>query len=243
MSHVGCCRLMAVDRDHVLRSAAALLTRRSTATMDEVAEAAGISRATLHRQFAGRDALVRALEALGIAGCEAALAAARTDEGPAADAVRRLVAGIEPHAPLLGAALLVVGLGAGLSCTVTAYVILSGVPKEQAGAASAVFETAYELGAALGIAVLGSIVTGVYRGFTGPAGTPAEAHESLGGAVEAASALPAHTAEPLLDAARQAFVDGLTLAAGTGAVVLLATAAASWFMLRDQRLDDGVPGE
>ena len=40
----GC--LMAVDRDHVLRSAAALLTRRSTATMDEVAKSAGISRAT-----------------------------------------------------------------------------------------------------------------------------------------------------------------------------------------------------
>ncbi|MEV7016281.1 helix-turn-helix domain-containing protein [Streptomyces sp. NPDC093991] len=92
---------MAVDRDHVLRSAAALLARRSTATMDEVARAAGISRATLHRQFAGRDALVRALEALGIAECEAALAAARIDEGPATDAVRRLVAEIEPQAGLL----------------------------------------------------------------------------------------------------------------------------------------------
>lgn len=101
MSHMvyGC--LMAVDRDHVLRSAAALLTRKSTATMDEVAKAAGISRATLHRHFAGRDALVRALEALGIAECEAALDAARLDDGPASDAVRRLVAGIESAAGLL----------------------------------------------------------------------------------------------------------------------------------------------
>ncbi|MGC0378436.1 MFS transporter [Streptomyces sp. SAI-229] len=138
--------------------------------------------------------------------------------------------------PLLGTALLVVGLGAGFSFTVTADVILSSVPKEQAGAASAVSETAYELGAALGIAVLGSIVTGVYRGFTGPAGTPAEARESLGGAVEAASHLPAGTARPMLEAARQSFVDGLALAAGTGAAVLLAAAAAAWFMLRNQRL-------
>jgi AcrR family transcriptional regulator len=92
---------MAVDRSHVLRSAAALLTRRSTATMDEVAKAAGISRATLHRQFAGRDALVRALEALGIEECEAALDAARLDEGPARDAVHRLVREIEPAAALL----------------------------------------------------------------------------------------------------------------------------------------------
>ncbi|MGW2051278.1 TetR/AcrR family transcriptional regulator [Streptomyces sp. NPDC001858] len=92
---------MAVDRDHVLRSAAALLTRRPTATMDEVAKAAGISRATLHRHFAGRDALVRALEALGIAECESALDRARLAEGPAADAVRRLVREVEPAAALL----------------------------------------------------------------------------------------------------------------------------------------------
>ncbi|WP_229821049.1 MULTISPECIES: TetR/AcrR family transcriptional regulator [Streptomyces] len=92
---------MPFDRDRVLRAAAALLTRKSTATMDEVAKAAGISRATLHRHFAGRDALVRALESLGIAECEAALEAARPDEGPARDAVRRLVREIEPAAGLL----------------------------------------------------------------------------------------------------------------------------------------------
>lgn len=101
MSHVGYTCLMALDRDHVLRSAAALLTRKATATMDEVAKAAGISRATLHRHFAGRDALVRALEALGIAECEAALETARLDEGPASEAVRRLVRAIEPAAGLL----------------------------------------------------------------------------------------------------------------------------------------------
>lgn len=101
MSHMGYGCLMAVDRDHVLRSAAALLTRRSTATMDEVAKSAGISRATLHRHFAGRDALVRALESLGIEECEKALDAARLDEGPASDAVRRLVREAEPAAGLL----------------------------------------------------------------------------------------------------------------------------------------------
>lgn len=116
--------------------------------------------------------------------------------------------------PLLGAALLVVGVGAGFSFTVTADVILSSVSKEHAGSASAVSETAYELGAALGIAVLGSIVTGVYRDFAAPAGTPEGARESLGGAVEAASGLPTNTAQDLLSSAREAFVDGLTIAAG-----------------------------
>ncbi|GAA3833338.1 TetR/AcrR family transcriptional regulator [Streptomyces phyllanthi] len=101
MSHMVYTCLMPLDRDHVLRRAAALLTRKSTATMDEVARSAGISRATLHRHFAGRDALVRALESLGIEECEAALDTARLDEGPASDAVRRLVREIEPAAGLL----------------------------------------------------------------------------------------------------------------------------------------------
>ncbi|MDX2759018.1 MFS transporter [Streptomyces europaeiscabiei] len=139
--------------------------------------------------------------------------------------------------PLIGAALLIVGIGAGFSFTVTADVILSSVPKEQAGSASAVSETAYELGAALGIAVLGSIVTGVYRDFAAPVGTPAEARESLGGAMEVASAMPPNEAQEMLASAQAAFVDGLAIAAGAGAAVLLATAAAAWFLLRGQRLD------
>ncbi|MFD3922010.1 MFS transporter [Streptomyces sp. NPDC058595] len=144
--------------------------------------------------------------------------------------------------PLLGGVLLVVGVGAGFSFTVTADVILSGVPKEQAGSASAVSETAYELGAALGIALLGSIVTGVYRGFPTPAGVPAEtasaAHESLGGAVEAAGAVPGHQAAELVAAAQEAFVHGLRIAAGAGAAVLLAASVVAWFLLRGQKLEE-----
>jgi TetR/AcrR family transcriptional repressor of mexCD-oprJ operon len=101
MPHMSYGCLMAVDRDQVLRAAAGLLMRKAAATMDEVARAAGISRATLNRQFAGRDALVRALEDLGIAECEGALAKARIDDGPATDAVRRLVRELEPSARLL----------------------------------------------------------------------------------------------------------------------------------------------
>ncbi|MFI6723818.1 MFS transporter [Streptomyces atratus] len=146
--------------------------------------------------------------------------------------------------PLIGAVLLVVGVGAGFAFTVTSDVILSSVPKEQAGSAGAVSETAYELGAALGIALLGSIVTGVYQDFATPRGVPsanaAAAHESLGGAVEATHGLPAQQASALVSAAQESFVDGLRLAAGVGAAVLLATAVAAWFLLRGQKLEDGI---
>ncbi|MBO1331691.1 MFS transporter [Streptomyces sp. VRA16 Mangrove soil] len=185
---------------------------------------AGLIAGTVARRFS-----VRAVVAGGLAAVGLALAALTTLSQ-------------STGYPLLGSALLVVGIGAGFSFTVTADVILSSVPKEQAGAASAVSETAYELGAALGIAVLGSIVTGVYAGFTAPAGTPADvasaAHESLGGAVEASSSLPAAQAHELLASAQGAFVDGLQLAAGVGAIVLLATAVAAWFMLKGQHLEN-----
>ncbi|MFF9361237.1 MFS transporter [Streptomyces griseoluteus] len=142
--------------------------------------------------------------------------------------------------PLLGAALLIVGTGAGFSFTVTSDVILSSVDKNRAGAASAVSETAYELGAALGIALLGSIVTAAYRDFAAPPGTPESAHESLGAAVEASAGMPAPTSQALLEAARESFVHGLHLASGAGAAVLLGTALAAWFLLRNQRLDRGL---
>ncbi|MEU1349892.1 TetR/AcrR family transcriptional regulator [Streptomyces sp. NPDC005775] len=92
---------MTLDREQVLRSAAALLTRKPTATMDEVARAAGIGRATLHRHFAGRDALVRALEELAIQEFGAALDAAMLDDGTSQEALRQFVAAIEPSAGLL----------------------------------------------------------------------------------------------------------------------------------------------
>ncbi|MFD3518710.1 MFS transporter [Streptomyces sp. NPDC058657] len=144
----------------------------------------------------------------------------------------------------LGSALFLGGLGAGLAFTVTADVILSSVPKEQAGAASAVSETAYELGAALGIALLGSIVTGIYRGFPVPAGVPADvseaAHDSLGGAVESTSKLPPDLRTTLLDSAKHSFTDGFQTAALAGALVLFATAVAAWFMLRGQKLEESI---
>ncbi|MFG2891569.1 TetR/AcrR family transcriptional regulator [Streptomyces sp. NPDC048248] len=92
---------MAVDREQVLRKAAALLARRATTSMDDIARAAGISRATLHRHFAGRDALIRALEELGIAQFAQAMDAAGLDDGNASDALRRLITEAEPVAAVL----------------------------------------------------------------------------------------------------------------------------------------------
>ena len=51
-----------------------------------------------------------------------------------------------------------------MALTIASDTVLAVAPKDRAGAASAVSETGYELGTALGIALLGSVLTAVYQG-------------------------------------------------------------------------------
>jgi TetR/AcrR family transcriptional repressor of mexCD-oprJ operon len=88
-------------RDELLRAAADYLGRRPNATQDEIAAAVGVSRATLHRHFSGRVALMAALEELAIAEMGTVIAAARLHEGSAAQALCRLVTACEPVSPYL----------------------------------------------------------------------------------------------------------------------------------------------
>ena len=138
--------------------------------------------------------------------------------------------------PPLGIALFLVGVGLGLVYTVANDVILGCVRPERAGATAGISETACELGMALGIAVLGSIVASVYRRLAIPPGTvdavATHAKETLSAAHEAAGSLSADKAHDLLAAAQSAFTEGLATAAGVGSVLLLGSAATVWVLLR-----------
>jgi TetR/AcrR family transcriptional regulator, mexCD-oprJ operon repressor len=92
---------MPLDRDGLLRAAADFLGRRPNATQDEIAAAVGVSRATLHRHFAGKPALMRALDELAIAEMSEALGAARLHEDSATAALRRLITACERVSPYL----------------------------------------------------------------------------------------------------------------------------------------------
>lgn len=92
---------MATDREAVLRAAADFLGRRPNATLDEIASAVGVSRATLHRHFAGKPALMAALDELAMAEMRTAIAAARLAEDSAAEALTRLIAACRPVSPYL----------------------------------------------------------------------------------------------------------------------------------------------
>ncbi|HEX6653974.1 MAG TPA: MFS transporter [Thermoleophilaceae bacterium] len=129
----------------------------------------------------------------------------------------------------------VMSLGLSPVFTLATDMIVSAAPAERAGAAAAIGETSTELGGALGIAVLGSIGTAVYRNDVADAlpdglitGAAASAHDTLGGAVAVADRLPANT----LDAANAAFAHGLEVAALAAAALLLGMTAIALRILR-----------
>lgn len=133
--------------------------------------------------------------------------------------------------PIVVAASLVISLALSPMFNLTTELTVGSAPPERAGAASGVSETGAELGGALGISILGSIGTAVYRGAVAndlPAGIPSEAaaaaHDTLGGAVEVAQQLPDGMGVALLDVAREAFVQGLHIAASISGVVAIVAA-------------------
>ncbi|MFG2958574.1 MFS transporter [Streptomyces sp. NPDC048291] len=108
---------------------------------------------------------------------------------------------------------------------------MTGAPVERAGTASSLLETAAEFGGALGMAVLGSIGTALYR-HRMPATAPAGARETLGGALAAAGRLPGPAGEALTRTAREAFTSGMQGAAIAGAVLLTLAAVGAGVTLR-----------
>lgn len=131
----------------------------------------------------------------------------------------------------LAASLVVLALGMGLTMPPSTTLIMSSLPLGKAGVGSAVNDTTRELGGALGVAILGSLLASSYDRDLGPAlsGAPAPlaeaARSSLGGALAVAEQLGGGAGDALAEAARAAFVDGLGLAVTVGALAALAGAA------------------
>lgn len=133
-------------------------------------------------------------------------------------------------------ALVVIGnalmsLGFGVTFTLTVDLVVAAAPPARAGAAAALAETGAELGGALGLAILGSLGSAVYRWQVTAALPPGIApdittalQETLGGAVVAIRHLPEPLSTTLLETARQAFTQGLQWNAWCSMVGFLALA-------------------
>ncbi len=108
--------------------------------------------------------------------------------------------------------LLVLGAGVGLPMTPGTTAITGSLPAEEQGVASALNDTVRELGGAVGLALIGSVLSAAYTASvsSATAGLPPEAASAveggIGGAVAVSSQMGA-AGEPILLAARSAFVD------------------------------------
>ncbi len=138
---------------------------------------------------------------------------------------------------LIVVASVVISLGLAPVITLATELIVGSAPPEQAGAATGISETSGELGGALGIAILGSVGTAVYRTEVAdalpsdlPAAVADAALDTLGGALAIAQTLPDALRVTLEGAARLAFVDAIHVVAAVaagGAVVTAIGAAAA----------------
>jgi MFS transporter, DHA2 family, multidrug resistance protein len=152
---------------------------------------------------------------------------------------------------ILAGASLLVSLGLAPVFTATTDLIVSSAPPERAGAASGISETGAELGGALGIAILGSIGVAVYRAQLAdalPAGLPSEAaaaaRDTLGGAVGVAAQLPGQAGAALVEAAQEAFVQGMRLTVVLSAAVAVVVAVVATVLLREVPAgSEAEPGE
>jgi DHA2 family multidrug resistance protein-like MFS transporter len=137
---------------------------------------------------------------------------------------------------VIGIGSAILSLGTAPVFTLTNDLIIGSAPPARAGAAAGISETAAEFGGALGIAVFGSIGVAIYRGAMAaaiPASVPAEAaaaaKDTLGGALQVAGQLPGGLGSTIVDAARDAFTQGLhaaaaiSLAGSIGLAVLVVT--------------------
>jgi EmrB/QacA subfamily drug resistance transporter len=127
---------------------------------------------------------------------------------------------------LIAAVLLIMGAGMGTAMTPATEALMTSLPKEQAGVGSAMNDTVRQVGGALGVAVLGSLLTSGYRGDMDAAvnGLPADAShaasDSVGQAVGVADRIGGQAGDALTGAAQHAFVNAM------GTTVLVASAAA-----------------
>jgi Na+/melibiose symporter-like transporter len=150
-----------------------------------------------------------------------------------------LFAAIGTHTPYLYVLIALIPLVTGMALSMSPMTasIMSAVPTRRAGSGSATNDATRELGAALGVAVLGSLAASKYASSLSsvlhlvPAADHAKATSSIAGAIQVAQGLPASAARTVTLAAQQAWVDGIQLAVIVGAVLSTIAAVIVWRFL------------
>lgn len=131
--------------------------------------------------------------------------------------------------------LLGIGLGMGLTMTPATAAITETLPQDKQGVASALNDTSRELGGAVGMALLGSVLSAAYRTNVREAlvGYPAELVNPASEGIANAAGVAAQAGEagvPIFDAAKHAFVEAWVQSMWVG--VAVSAVAAAFLLLR-----------
>jgi EmrB/QacA subfamily drug resistance transporter len=146
--------------------------------------------------------------------------------------------------------MIVLAVGMGLTMAPATESIMGSLPRAKAGVGSAVNDTTRQVGGALGVAIVGSVMSSIYvskvdeviAGRPLPAKAVTAIHDSVGGAVEVAKTLPRPFNTLLDHAAKDAFVAGLHrgVLVAAGAALLGSIVAWRWLPARGVE-PDGAP--
>lgn len=145
---------------------------------------------------------------------------------------------------IIAAGLVPLGAGMGLAMTPATTAITDALPRSLQNVGSAMNDLARELGGALGIAVLGSLLSAAYRDHLSLPGLPQQVADAARSSLAAAHAIGG----PVSGRATAAFVDGMHLALLSAAAAAVLAAVAVAALLRSApgpeapAEDDGVPG-
>lgn len=138
-------------------------------------------------------------------------------------------------------ALILLGIGFGIAMTPSTTAITESLPADKQGVASALNDTVRELGGAVGVALIGSVLASGYRSGISeqadalPADLGHAVEEGIGGAYAAAGQLGQERAQSLIEDAQHAFLGGWSHAMWLGAGIALAAAVAAAVILPRQR--------
>jgi EmrB/QacA subfamily drug resistance transporter len=142
--------------------------------------------------------------------------------------VLTVILGTDTSAALIFLLLVFVGLGAGLGMPAMTDTVMAAVPERDAGVGSALNDVSRQLGGALGVAIIGSVVNDAYRSNLSERGGDLDpevvrsAGEGIGVASRVAASLPPDQAASLTRNANEAFVDAITRGFTISIVVLVA---------------------
>ncbi len=149
--------------------------------------------------------------------------------------------------PQVALAISILGIGMGTAMAPATDSVMGSLPLAKAGVGSAMNDTTRQVGGALGVAILGSILASSYSTAMQPLVAPlppeaaAIASDSIGGALAVAAQI-GDSAAPLVAAAKSAFIDGMEASVWVAAGVVLVGAILTWLFLPARPLNEEEAG-